>query len=388
MFEDTLTSLTASHLLRTPRCATSGQGARLVIDGRRYRNFGSNDYLGLAGHPAIAAAAVEAIQTWGVGAGASRLTTGTMTPHEACEAALASFKGAEAALLFNSGYTANIGLIPALIEPGGIVFADRHNHASIFDGCRLSRAAVRVYRHKDTEQLAGLLARCAPRRPKLIVTDGVFSMDGDLAPLPRLLELAHRYDARLMVDDAHATGVVGPTGRGTPEHFQLKDDERLIQMGTLSKALGVFGAFVAGPRPLISYLQNRCRPFIYTTALPPALAAAATAALAVVEREPERRARLWRHRDRCAQALRTMGYDLMGSDTPILPLRIGDPARALALSEALWRRECLVPAIRTPTVPKGTDRLRISLMATHDDADLDHLLDALREAGRPEGLTV
>jgi 7-keto-8-aminopelargonate synthetase-like enzyme len=221
----------------------------------------------------------------------------------------------------------------------------------------------------------------------LIVTDGVFSMEGDLAPLPQLLELAQRHEARLLVDDAHATGVVGPTGRGTSEHFQLPHDERLIQMGTLSKALGVFGGFVTGSRSLISYLQNRCRSFIYTTALPPALAAAATAALGVAAREPERRIRLWRHRDRCAKALGAMGYDLMGSETPIIPLRVGDPARALALSEALWRQGCLVPAIRTPTVPRGSDRLRLSLMATHDDADLDRLLDALREAGRLDGPT-
>jgi 7-keto-8-aminopelargonate synthetase-like enzyme len=214
-------------------------------------------------------------------------------------------------------------------------------------------------------------------------------MDGDLAPLPQLLELAHRYAALLVVDDAHGTGVMGPTGRGTVEHFGLASpalDERLIQMGTLSKALGGFGAFVAGPRSLIAYLQNRCRSFLYTTALPPAVAAAATAALAIVQREPERRTRLWHHRHRCTDELTRMGYDLMGSATPILPLRVGDPARALALSEALLQRSCIVPAIRRPTVPRGTDRLRLSLMATHTDEDIDGLLDALRDAGRQHGL--
>ncbi len=325
MFEETLTSLKAQHLFRTLRRIDSGQEARLTIEGRSYSNFGSNNYLGLATHPEVKAAAAQALDTYGTGAGASRLITGTMAPHEACEAALATFKRTEAALLFNSGYTANLGLIPTLIGRDGLIFADRANHASLFDGCRLSRATLKVYRHKDVEQLDRLLARSAPRAPKLIVTDGVFSMDGDLAPLPALLALARRYDTRLLVDDAHGTGILGPTGRGTCEHFKLADDERLIQMGTLSKALGGFGAFVTGPRTLIAYLQNRCRAFLYTTALPPAVAAAATAALAVLEREPERRERLWAHRRRCADALSRMGYDLMGSETPILPLRIGHP---------------------------------------------------------------
>lgn len=386
MFEETLTSLKTHHLFRTLRCVTSSQDARVAFDGRVYRNFGSNNYLGLANHPAVNAAAMEAISTYGVGAGASRLITGTMTLHETCEAALAAFKRTEAALLFNSGYTANLGLIPALIGRDGLIFADRSNHASLVDGCRLSRATLRVYRHKDVEQLNRLVANSSSNRPKLIVTDGVFSMDGDLAPLPPLLELARRYDALLLVDDAHGTGILGPTGRGTCEHFQLVDDDRLIQMGTLSKALGGFGAFVAGPRSLIAYLQNRCRSFLYTTALPPALAAAAVAALAIIEREPERRARLWRHRQRCEGELTRMGYDLMGSETPILPIRIGDPTRALAVSEALLQRGCFVPAIRPPTVPKGTDRLRISLMATHAAEEIDRLLEALRDIGRQHGL--
>ncbi|MEW6325683.1 MAG: 8-amino-7-oxononanoate synthase, partial [Nitrospirota bacterium] len=375
--------------LRTLRSVASGQEAQLLIDGQWYANFGSNNYLGLANHPDLKAASAAAIEQYGVGAGASRLITGTMAPHEACETALAAFKRAEAAVLFNSGYAANLGLIPALAGPDGVIFADRANHASLFDGCRVSRAQLKIYRHRDVEQLGRLLDRSAPRATKLIVTDSVFSMDGDLAPLPELLALAHRHGARLLVDDAHGTGVLGPTGRGACEHFNLAPsahDERLIQMGTLSKALGGFGAFVAGPRALIAYLQNRCRTFLYATALPPAVAAAATAALAVLEREPERRDRLWRHRRRCADALSRMGCDLMGSETPILPVRIGDPARALAVSDALWRRHCLVPAIRPPTVPKRTDRLRISLMATHRDEEIDRLLAALQDAGRQQGL--
>jgi 8-amino-7-oxononanoate synthase len=390
MFEETLTSLKAAHLFRSLRSVASSQDARLTIQGHVYRNFGSNNYLGLANHPEIKAAAVEATIAYGVGAGASRLVTGTMTLHEECETALAAFKHTEAALLFNSGYTANIGLIPALIGQDGIIYADRANHASLFDGCRVSRAKLKIYRHTDVEQLDRVLANSPPRAPKLIITDGLFSMDGDLAPLPRLLELAHCHAALLLVDDAHGTGVMGPTGRGTCEHFQLAPpahpDDRLIQMGTLSKALGGFGAFVAGPRSLIAYLQNRCRSFLYTTALPPAVAAAATAALAIVQREPARRARLWHHRHRCAAELTRMGYDLMGSETPILPLRVGDPARALAISDALIQRGCLVPAIRRPTVPKGTDRLRLSLMATHTDEDIDALLDALHDVGRLHGM--
>ncbi|MBI3621510.1 MAG: 8-amino-7-oxononanoate synthase [Nitrospirae bacterium] len=386
MFEAALTSLKARHLYRTLRTIASGQNATITLHGRACRNFGSNNYLGLADHPEVKAAAVEAVMTYGVGAGASRLITGTMPPHEQCEAALAAFTGAEAALLLGGGYAANVGLIPALMEstggPDGVLFADRYNHASLVDGCRLSRAGFKIYRHKDLEQLDRLLARTPPRAPKLIVTDGVFSMDGDLAPLPGLLALARRYDALLFVDDAHGTGVMGHTGRGTCEHFGLPHDDRLIHMGTLSKALGGFGAFVAGPASLIAYVQNRCRSFLYTTAPPPALAAAATAALAIIDREPERRAALWRHRARCAEALSRMGYDLMGSETPILPVRIGDPATALAVADGLLARRCFAPAIRPPTVPTGTDRLRLSLMATHTTDDIDALIDALREAGR------
>jgi glycine C-acetyltransferase/8-amino-7-oxononanoate synthase len=386
MFEDALTSLKSRHLYRTLRCVASGQDAAITMQEQVYRNFGSNNYLGLANHPDVKAAAAEAVMAYGVGAGASRLLTGTMTLHERCEAALAAFTGAEAALLLGGGYAANVGLIPALIEsaggPKGVIFADRHNHASLVDGCRLSRATFKIYRHKDIDQLHRLLGRTAPGRPTLIVTDGVFSMDGDLAPLPELLALAHRYGALLVVDDAHGTGVMGAAGRGTCEHFGLPHDDRLIHMGTLSKALGGFGAFVAGPSSLIAYLQNRCRSFLYTTAPPPALAAAAIAALAIITLEPERRAALWRHRNRCATALRELGYDLMGSETPIIPIRIGNPATALAMADALLARGCFVPAIRPPTVPAGTDRLRLSLMATHSDDDITALIDALREAGR------
>ena len=387
MFEDALSSLKSRHLYRTLRCVASGQDAVITIHDQVYRNFGSNNYLGLANHPVVKAAAAEAVMTYGVGAGASRLITGTMTLHERCEAALAAFTGAEAALLFGGGYAANVGLIPALIEsmggPEGIIFGDRYNHASLIDGCRLSRAAFKIYRHKDLDQLDRLLGRTAPRRPRLIVTDGVFSMDGDLAPLPELLALAHRHGALLLVDDAHGTGVMGATGRGTCEHFGLHHhDARLVHMGTLSKALGGFGAFVAGSSSLIAYLQNRCRSFLYTTAPPPALAAAAIAALAIIDREPERRAALWRHRHRCVTALHQLGYDLMGSESPIIPVRIGEPATALAMAEALLVRGCFVPAIRPPTVPSGTDRLRLSLMATQTDDDIAALIDALREAGR------
>jgi 8-amino-7-oxononanoate synthase len=382
MFEDALTSLKTRHLYRTLRCIASGQDAAITLHTQVYRNFGSNNYLGLAGHPEVKAAAADAVMRYGVGAGASRLITGTMTLHEECEAALAAFAGTEAALLFGGGYAANVGLIPALIGPDGAVFADRYNHASLVDGCRLSRATFKIYRHKALDQLEQLLERTAPSRHKLIVTDAVFSMDGDLAPLPELLTLAHRYNTLLLVDDAHGTGVMGPSGRGTCEHFGLPHDDRLIHMGTLSKALGGFGACVTGSSSLIAYLQNRCRSFLYTTAPPPALAAAAMAALKIIDREPERRAALWRHRHRCAAALRQLGYDLMGSETPIIPVRIGDPATAVAMAEALLARGCFVPAIRPPTVPKGTDRLRLSLMATHTEDDITALLDALCEAGR------
>ena len=255
----------------------------------------SNDYLGLSQHPALREAALSAMERFGFGSGASRLVSGTSRMHEELENALATFKKAEATILFNSGYAANTGIIPALVQEGDVVFSDSLNHASIVDGCRLSRAVVQVYRHKDVNQLETLLKENGHARRKLIVTDGVFSMDGDIAPLPDIVALADRYGALLMVDDAHATGVLGKTGRGTVEHFGL-EGRVPIQMGTLGKALGSFGAYVAGNKDLIDFLINRSRSYIYSTSLPPAVCAASLVALRIIDSEPERRESLWRNR--------------------------------------------------------------------------------------------
>ncbi len=385
MFEHELAELADQHLLRRLRLVESATGPLVTIAGRQAILMASNDYLGLAAHRRLKQAATEAIARYGVGAGASRLVSGTLPPHRDLEAALARFKGTEAALTFGSGYLVNLGLIPALAGPGDLILADRLCHASLLDGCRLSGAEFRVYRHGDLAHLDQLLSRRPARRAVLIVTDGVFSMDGDLAPLPGLLDLAERYEARLLVDDAHGTGVMGKEGRGTAEHFGV--EARLpVQMGTLGKALGAAGAYVAGPGSLIEYLVNRARSFIYTTAPPPAIAAAAVAALEVVEREPARRARLWANRARLHGGLAALGFTLGPSESPIIPVLVGEAEPALALAERLWEHGVLAPAIRPPTVPKGTSRIRLTITSEHSPEQIARVLDAFAAAGREMGL--
>ena len=309
MFEDYLEQLAAKHLTRRLLPLESGTGPVVRIAGREVLLFASNDYLGLAGHPEVVAAAVRATETYGAGSGASRLVSGSLPPHQQLEQALAQFKGAESALTFGSGYLANVGAIPALIGRGGLILADRLCHASLIDGCRLSGADFRIYRHNDMEHLAALLAKRRAARRTLIVTDGVFSMDGDLAPLPELATLAQSYEADLYVDDAHGTGVMGAHGRGTVEHYGV--EARIpLHMGTLGKALGSSGAFIAGPDPWIQYLLHRCRSFMFGTAPTPGSAAAAVAALRIVQREPERRRRLWDNRERLFMGLCRLGFSV------------------------------------------------------------------------------
>ncbi|MCI0568733.1 MAG: 8-amino-7-oxononanoate synthase, partial [Acidobacteria bacterium] len=344
-----------------------------------------NDYLGLATHDRLKQAAITAIERFGTGAGASRLISGTLPPHVELEAALARFKGTEASLLFGSGYLANIGLIPALIESGGLILADRLCHASLIDACRLSGATFRVFRHRDVAHLRQLLEKRGASQRTLIVTDGVFSMDGDLAPLPDLLALAERYEAQLLVDDAHGTGAMGPQGRGTLEHFDLEG--RLpFHMGTLSKALGGSGAYVVGPASLIHYLVNRARSFIYTTAPPPATAAAAQAALEVLSKEPGRRTRLWDNRRQLAEGLLALGFSLTDTASPIVPVLIGDPARASQMAERLLQLGVYAPAIRPPTVPRNGSRIRTTVTSEHSPEQLDQVLAAFRQAGRDMGV--
>jgi 8-amino-7-oxononanoate synthase len=382
-FEQALRAQERAGLRRALRTVVEGaQDAHVLIEGRRVLSLCSNNYLGLANHPEVVEAAVAATRRYGVGAGASRLISGSMRVHHAFEERLADFKRCQAALLFTSGYQANLGVIAALVGAEDAVFSDALNHASLIDGCRLSRAAVHVFAHGDVAALEEQL-RTAPARRRLIVTDSVFSMDGDQAPLAAICALAERYDAMLMVDEAHATGVIGARGAGLVEQLGLHD-RVTVQIGTLGKALGAFGAYAAGSRALVDYLINRTRPFIFTTALPPAVVAAADAALTIVEREPERRSALRHNARRLRRALRALHFDVPGeTDSHIVPVIVGEAEPTMALSRALLARGVFAHGIRPPTVPVGTGRIRAAVMATHTDADIDAALAAFA-AARPE----
>jgi len=372
-----LRELGARGLARRRVARQGPQGARIAIDGREFLAFGSNDYLGLANHPRIVEAAIDAARRYGVGSGASHLVTGHSALHERLEEKLAVFADAPRALLFSSGYQANIGAITALTGAEDAIFSDTLNHASLIDGVRLSRATVVRYPHADLEFLGKALSG-TPARTRLVVTDGVFSMDGDIAPLPRLLDLCERHDALLLVDDAHGFGVLGPQGRGSVAHFGLRSP-RIVYVGTLGKAAGVAGAFVAGADEVVETVLQRARTYIYTTASPVLLAAAVEASLELIHGGDWRRERLRELIVRLKRELRGVGVALAPSDTPIQPLMIGGNAEALALSAALRERGMLVPAIRPPTVPEGTARLRISLSAAHVEDDVACLAAEVRE---------
>ncbi|NLF31789.1 MAG: 8-amino-7-oxononanoate synthase, partial [Planctomycetes bacterium] len=347
------------------------------VDGREMVHLGSNNYLGLANDPAVKRAAAEAIERWGVGSGASRLITGTSGPVEALERDLAAFKGVEAAVVTSTGWQANASALAVLAGPGDLILSDKLNHASILDGAKASGAVLRTYRHGDVERLRALLERLRPRHRRcVIVTDGLFSMDGDVAPLAELAALKRQYDAILVVDDAHATGVLGDGGRGSAEAAGVADDVD-VTVGTLSKALGSLGGFVTGPRALIETIVNRARPFIYTTALPAAMAAAARESLRIVREEPQRRRTCLALAGRLREDLRAAGFDTGASTTQIIPVHLGSAARAVEVFGRCAEAGLLVPAIRPPTVAPGTSRLRISVMATHDWDDLAALPDVL-----------
>ncbi len=377
MFENELFQLEQNHLLRSLTPIESCPGPHVTINGKDTLLLCSNDYLGLAAHPALCKAASEAIKQYGFGSGSSRLVSGSSVLHHELERRLARFKDTEAALVFNSGYAANTGIIQAIARDGDIILSDSLNHASIVDGCRLSKATVFIYRHNDVNHAEELLRKHHASGRKLIVTDGVFSMDGDIAPLPDLVQLAERYDALLMVDDAHATGVLGKTGKGSVEHFNLAGRVH-IQIGTLSKALGSFGAYVAGNRDLIEFLINRARSLIYSTALPPSVCAASTAALHLIECESVHRERLWKNRNKFVAGLRKLDIDTGTSETPIVPLIIGDSEKTAEAAGKLFKYGVYASAIRPPTVPEGTARIRATLMATHSDQDIDMALNQVR----------
>ncbi len=362
-------------LRRVRRVLASPQRARVTVDGCDYVAFCSNDYLGLAADPRLAAAAREGIDRYGVGGGASHLILGHGTAHHELEEALAQFVRLPRALLFSTGYMANLGVVSALTGRGDAVFADKLNHASLNDAALVSRAAFKRYAHNDLDALARLLATTTARR-RLVVTDAVFSMDGDIAPVAALLELCERHDAYLFIDDAHGFGVLGEAGRGTLEHFGITSD-RIIYMATLGKAAGVAGAFVAGDETLIETLIQNARTYIYTTATPPLLAHALLASLQIIAQEEWRRERLRALIAQLRDGLAVSPWQLMPSETPIQPLLVGGNDAALALSARLTATGLLVPAIRPPTVPQGTARLRISLSADHEAADVARLVAAL-----------
>ena len=376
--QDELQAIKNGSLYRRLRRVENGQGPTLVLDGREVVNFSSNNYLGIANHPALAEAAKKAIDCYGCGSGASRLISGNMTLHEELENRIAAFKGTEAALVFNSGFQANIGILSTLTGENDAIFSDALNHASIIDGCRLSRAKTVVYDHGDLDQLESRLEQVDTARRKLIVTESIFSMDGDEAPLAGIVDLAEKYGAMVMVDEAHATGIFGTNGAGVVAKLGL-GDRVAIQMGTLGKALGGFGAYVAGSRDLRELLINRCRSFIFTTSLPPAIMAMAIAAIDLVEREPERREALWSNCRALGEGLDSLGFAVGKSHSPILPLIIGDAGKCMQFSERLLEHGVFAQGIRPPTVPPGTSRLRITLMSTHTREHIDRALKAFRD---------
>jgi 8-amino-7-oxononanoate synthase len=375
--DDELRRLAEADLDRRLQTFDGPQGAELTIDGRAYVNFGSNDYLALAADPRLAEAACAAARSSGWGSGASPLVVGHASEHAALERELAKFEGSEAALLFSTGYAANVGTVTALVGRGDAVYSDALNHASIVDGCRLSRAEVRVYRHSDAAHLAELLERDAGAfRRRLIVTDGVFSMDGDVASLVELAALARRHEAMLMVDEAHATGVLGASGRGSSEAAGIEEQVD-VRVGTLSKGLGSVGGFVVGRRVVVDWLVNRARPYVFSTALPPAVAAASRAALEIVRNEPERRRKLSETAAGLRLTLASQGWNLGTSTSQIIPLVVGDVAETMHLAAALRERGLLVPPIRPPSVPEGASRLRLSLSYGHTPEMIARLVVAL-----------
>jgi len=382
--EEELETLRNRSLYRRLRSVAGEQGPTLTVDGREVINFSSNNYLGLANHPALCEAAKLAIDRYGCGSGASRLISGNMTPHGELERRLAAFKGYEAALLFGSGYLANVGTIAALAGRGGVVFSDELNHASIVDGCRLARADTFVYRHGDADHLAWGL-REAGGRAALIVSDGVFSMDGDVAPLAELVRLARDHGCRLMVDEAHATGALGPGGRGSVAATGLSEEVDLV-VGTLGKALGSYGAYVCAGAELREYLLNTARSFVFSTAPPPPVLAAALAALTLLEAEPEMVGRLGANAAALREGLAAEGLTVGGGQSQIVPLEVGDAVRTMEVCERLLERGVFAQGIRPPTVPAGSSRLRFSAMATHEGVDLREAARLTGEAARELGL--
>ena len=388
-----LDELKAQRLFRQLRVMSTAQGPEVVVDGRSVISLASNNYLGLADHPRMNAAAAAAVAEYGVGSGAVRTIAGTMTLHEALESTLARFKHVEAVLTFQSGFTANTGVIPAVAGERDLIVSDQLNHASIIDGMRLSRAPREVYPHRDVAALRAILEKARrdgdaegrPYRSILVVTDGVFSMDGDIAPLPGIVEAAEAHGAAVMVDDAHASGVLGRNGRGSVDHFGL-DGRVAIQVGTLSKAMGVLGGYVAGSRVLRDLLIQRARPFLFSTSHPPAVAAACLEAVRIMDDEPELIERLWANTRRFKSELVRLGFDTGASETPITPVMMGDAATAISFADRLFEVGVFAPSVVYPTVALDRARIRTIVTAAHTDEQLDRCAEAFDRVGHELGL--
>ncbi|MFJ8090056.1 8-amino-7-oxononanoate synthase [Lysinibacillus sp. NPDC095746] len=372
-------------LTRKLRSFSNGNESEIIMNDKKFLLFSSNNYLGLATDFRLRKKAFEGISKYGTGAGGSRLTTGNFVIHEQLECEIADLKKTEAAIVFSSGYLANIGVISSVMKAGDIIFSDAWNHASIIDGCRLSTAKTIVYEHADMVDLEHKLRKSHGDGKKFIVTDGVFSMDGDIAPLPEIVALAKKYNAYIMIDDAHATGVLGNDGRGTADYFGLKDDIDLT-VGTLSKAIGAEGGFVATSSIAKNYLLNSARSFIFQTALSPSAIEAAREGISIIQHEPERREQLLNNAKYLRQKLVESGFIVKGGETPIISLLIGDAHEAMRFSEKLMEEGVFIPAIRPPTVPKGSSRLRITVMATHTMEQLDTVIIKMKKIGKEMGI--
>jgi glycine C-acetyltransferase len=379
--KERLAELEEQGLAIRPRILEGPTGARARFDGRDVINLASNNYLGLANHPRMNAAAAKAAEQLGAGTGAVRSIAGTMSSHQELERRFAEFKHAEDALMFQSGFTANAGTVAAILDRTDVIVSDRLNHASIIDGARLSRAEIKVFEHKDAAHAEALLEETArPGRRQLLITDGVFSMDGDIAPLPDLVEVAERRGAIMMIDDAHASGVLGAGGAGTVDHFGLHGRVD-VQVGTLSKAIGVLGGFIAGPHDLIEWLVNRGRPFLFSTSAPPAVVAACLEALDIIRDEPVRLERLWSNTRRFKEGLHDLGFDTGASETPITPVITGDEEATQRFAQRLFEEGVFTPAIVFPTVPKGRARVRTIVTADHGADDLSEALAVFGRVG-------
>ncbi len=374
MFKKELRQLEKNSLLRRLIARGSPQGPVITVAGKRYINFSSNDYLGLAAHPELLKASSDAGKRFGFGSGASRLLAGGSSLHESLEKKVADFKETEAALVFNSGYAGNTGIIPSLSSPSCVIFSDELNHASIIDGCRLSGAKIFVYRHRQAGHLEELIKRPGAGK-KIVITDSVFSMDGDTAPLKDIYSLCRRYGAMLYIDDAHGTGVLG-SGRGALAHFDLTPRPWILQLGTFSKALGSFGAFAAGDRDVVGWITNTARSFMFSTALPAPVIAASMRALDLVKKRRGLVQKLWTNRRKFAEGLRDIGYDERPSETPIITIKPGNLKETIALSAFLWEKGIYAPAIRPPTVREP--RVRITVTAAHTDRHIRTLVDTLK----------